>query len=330
MPTSVGRYLTSCPQIEPILDLARFQPYRANICKPVSTAEVSGYWVCRDLWDKVQASDHQSRPTRKLTLFWSHGGAYVLGHALSAVASHIRIAEILASHGVKVDIFALSYSLGPDEKFPVQQQQAIAAYRHLVEVEKIDPMDIVVVGDSAGGHLALSFLLALQQPQQKALSKPGGAMLLYPWVNLLNSGASFERNKNKCMLVRSTLDQAVDDVVGGQDGRKRFSGLLNLAAPRASSDATWKEILPSRTWVNVGAHDLFLDDVQAFYRNAANDGATIELDVTKGKPHGWQAMDDKFTESTYTALRPGEAVGVGVMAGSENMASGLLYLLNKT
>ena len=264
---------------------------------------------------------------RKVTLFWIHGGAYVLGSGTMGLTSKLRLAEILASKGVQVDIFSLEYSLAPEATFPTQQQEAVAAYRYLIEDEKIDPRDIVVAGESAGGHLALLFLLSLQRSYQGVLPKPGAALLAYPWVNLLNTGASFERNQHKCMLQRSGLEQGVDAVTGGQTGRKRWANLLDFAALQNWDAFTWKDVLPNRTWVGVGSHDLFVDDIQAFCGNALNEGALIKMDVVAGQAHGWDGLADKRSEKEYCALGPEEVVPTECMIGAQSLAQGLVGII---
>ncbi|KAH7402449.1 Alpha/Beta hydrolase protein [Pyrenochaeta sp. MPI-SDFR-AT-0127] len=323
MSTPVMRYLISSPDTDQYLSSPHFQPYRSNMCRPLLTTDFSGFWVCRNFRGHVGDSGQTKGISRKVTLFWIHGGAYVIGHALSELPTKLRIAEVMASHGIELDIFSLSYSLAPEATFPIQEREAVAAYQYLINVEKIRPKNIVLLGESAGGHLALSFLLALQQ---NALPKPGGALFMYPWVNLLNSGASFAHNKSKCILVNSSLDRSVDDVVGGRDGRKRWSKRLDYTIARGA-DSSWKSVLPDRTWVNVGSHDVFLDDIQAFCHNAARDGAAIELEVTKCKTHGWQLFEDKGTESRYCFLGPDEDVPAGLMLGSQNLVNGMLEVL---
>ncbi|KAF2825462.1 alpha/beta-hydrolase [Ophiobolus disseminans] len=316
LPRQVKGYMMTPPNIPRLLDAPRFKPIRATMCEPVSTHEFSGYWVCRGRC--VES------PRRKVTLLWIHGGAYTLGDALASVPGHVYMVEILASRSVQLDVFSLQYTLAPAATFPTQQNEAVAAYRYLVGEEKIAPGDIVVGGDSAGGHLSLLLLLAVHG---EGLERPSGALLAYPWVDLTHSGDSFRRNKDRCMLTRASLEKSVDAVLGGAEGRKKHASVVNFAAPRGQKEACWKDVLPRKTWVNVGADDLFVDDVQAFCRNAERDGAAIELDLSRGKCHGWQTLDDKIGERRYCALGPSEEVSNGLMAGSQNLADGLLKVI---
>ncbi|KAF2847088.1 alpha/beta-hydrolase [Plenodomus tracheiphilus IPT5] len=327
-PTTVKRYMMSSPLTnDKTLSTPHYHSYRTEMCQEISTPDFSGYWICHNLWTAMRPPTQAATPKQKKTLLWIHGGAYIVSNPLAHIAQQIRIAEMLAEHGVQLDVFSLRYGLGPEAQFPTQEQQALAAYRYLIDVEKIDARDIIVHGESAGGHLALLLLLALSRSEQRGVGKPGGALLMYPWVNLRNSGDSVERNRFKCMLTRKSLDEAVDAVVGGAEGRERWSDRLDFAAPREEGEASWREILPDRTWVNVGEHDLFADDVQAFARNAERDGAVVFAEVTKGQCHGWQLFEDGKTQSKYCALGSGEEVPKDFMVGSRNLAMGLLQVV---
>lgn len=63
--------------------------------------------------------------------------------------------------GLQISIFALNYLLAPEFPYPMQVDEAGAAYDDLL-IDKAIPTDrIVVAGDVAGGHLLLSLLVNL-------------------------------------------------------------------------------------------------------------------------------------------------------------------------
>ena len=70
----------------------------------------------------------------------------------------------------------------PVKPFPLQILEALSAYRHLVHTMNVPPEKILLVGDSAGGHL----VLALQRYlfESRGMQMPGGLILLSPWVDL--------------------------------------------------------------------------------------------------------------------------------------------------
>ena len=93
-------------------------------------------------------------------LVYFHGGGWVLG----GLDSHDRVCRELAiASGALVT--AIAYRLSPENKFPKPLEDCIAATRWIAAEGGrlgIDPSRLAVGGDSAGGNLALSTLLALR------------------------------------------------------------------------------------------------------------------------------------------------------------------------
>jgi acetyl esterase/lipase len=247
---------------------------------------------------------------------------------LGNTTSLLRVSELITEErpDISLAIFSVEYTLGPKAKFPTQQREALAAYRYLLD-QGILPERIVVAGVSAGGHLAISCLLAIAE---KGLAKPRGALLLCPWVHLNNESPSFETNRHRDTLSKRLLDRCANAVGAGTDCDPNASSLIDFTTPRshlADGPKAWAGILPARTWVSVGSHDVFLHDIRTFVQNASADGASVELQVSPGMAHGWQFKLDRATQGEYCGLRPGEYVPVGIMPGSENVAEGLLRVL---
>ncbi|KAL2845309.1 Alpha/Beta hydrolase protein [Aspergillus pseudoustus] len=323
------------PPIDTLLNSPRFSASNNELCTRVSNSNLcNGFWICgapRNEPHQDQDRDPDLTEENNFVLLWLHGGAYYFGHPLGCTATLLRVSEIVKSRteNLSLRIFALEYTLAPEGKFPTQQQQSLAAYRYLHSLG-FRPEQIVVAGESAGGHLAISCLLGLEG---RELPKPRGALLLFPWVNLENSSPSFVKNKNKDALSRRLLDRCVE-AVGAKDGGDEL-GLVDFTQrcsvegkkENKNKEKSWKDVLPAKTWVNVGSHDLFLHDIQSFVANAEADGADIELQVTPCMGHGWQIGLDQPTVKEYCNLGPGQEVPNGVMRGSESIAEGLLKLL---
>jgi acetyl esterase/lipase len=72
------------------------------------------------------------------------------------------------------------YRLAPEHPFPAALEDALAAYRWLIE-QHDTPALVTLAGDSAGGGLALSLLLTLRE---RGLPLPGAVVLLCPGVDL--------------------------------------------------------------------------------------------------------------------------------------------------
>ena len=84
------------------------------------------------------------------TILYFHGGGYVLNN----IDTHDELVSYMSSK-MGVEIFSLNYSLSPENKFPIQVNQAYEALKE-IESRSISISNVSLCGDSAGGHLALS------------------------------------------------------------------------------------------------------------------------------------------------------------------------------
>jgi acetyl esterase/lipase len=109
------------------------------------------------------------------TLLHLHGGGYIVGSAFGyrPLAGALAVA---ADTGVLVP----DYRLAPEHPFPAAIEDAVSAYRWMLD-RGISPADVTICGDSSGGGLVVSVLLTLKQ---RGLPQPGGAALMCPWVDL--------------------------------------------------------------------------------------------------------------------------------------------------
>jgi acetyl esterase/lipase len=113
-----------------------------------------------------------ARPGRTVVHF--HGGGYCLG---SARMMRTWAARLSAQAGCRVVV--PEYRLAPVHAYPAALDDAHAVLNALLS--EADPASIVLSGDSAGGGLALSLILALRDSSAKV---PAGCILMSPWLDL--------------------------------------------------------------------------------------------------------------------------------------------------
>jgi acetyl esterase/lipase len=82
-------------------------------------------------------------------ILYVHGGAFVAG----STRSHRGLVAELSTR-TRRSCFSVSYRLAPEHRFPAAADDVLRAYSWLL-AHGLDAQQIVVVGDSAGGHLAL-------------------------------------------------------------------------------------------------------------------------------------------------------------------------------
>src|SRR5882757_5409791 len=126
-----------------------------------------------------------------MVLLYLHGGGYF---ACSA-ETHRPITVYFALHGFHV--FAPDYRLAPENRFPAAVEDAVAFYRALLSAGYA-PQKIVIAGESAGGGLSLSLMLALREA---GVPLPAAAALFSPWTDLAATGDSIRCNSESCAMI---------------------------------------------------------------------------------------------------------------------------------
>ena len=143
--------------------------------KRVSGPGYEGEWV----------SIGNKRP-KKVILYFP-GGGFIMRIATQHKAFVAKICR--AAH---CKALLVHYSLAPEIPFPGGLEDCLAAYHDLLK-QGIDAQNITLAGDSAGGGLVLSTLLALRD---EGTALPRNAIILSPLADLTYSGES--RKFNSC------------------------------------------------------------------------------------------------------------------------------------
>ncbi|HLY98510.1 MAG TPA: alpha/beta hydrolase [Candidatus Angelobacter sp.] len=108
-------------------------------------------------------------------VMYFHGGGWVVGN----FATHEHVARAMA-HGSNAAVVFVEYSLSPEVRFPIANEEAYAATKWIAEHGEqlgIDPARIAVVGDSAGGNMAAVVSLLAKQRGGPNLS---AQVMIYP------------------------------------------------------------------------------------------------------------------------------------------------------
>ena len=128
----------------------KIEPYKSKLFK--------GEWI----------STPESRDSKVLLYF--HGGGFIFNFT-----PHHRDYISRLARSTKFKAFSLDYSLAPEHPYPTAVNEAISAYKWLLESYK--PQDIVIMGDSAGGAMTLSILQILKRDK---LPMPACAIAIAP------------------------------------------------------------------------------------------------------------------------------------------------------
>jgi acetyl esterase/lipase len=171
---------------------------------------------------------------------------------------------------------SVDYRLAPEHPYPAALRDVTAAYHALVEqAGRAD--HIVVSGESAGGNLAIELLIA---GKAAALTMPAAALLLSPMTDLTVTASSYDGKAH------------ADPAISAHAIRTRAADYLadtDPADPLVSPIFADLSGLPPLL-IQVGSHEVLLDDATRLAVKAAADDVAVILDITPGVPHVFQAF----------------------------------------
>src|SRR4051794_4922175 len=203
-------------------------------------------------------------------ILYFHGGVFVIGSAKASVALVGDLARRAGASAITVD-----YRLAPENPYPAAVDDAVAAYAGLLE-NGVDPTQIVLAGESAGGGLAVSALVALRDAGRPL---PSCAYLMSPYADLTLAGETLTAKKDRDPLLSpEALYARVPDYFAGG----------NAADPLISPIFANLEGLPPLL-IQSGSNEVLLSDSLRLAARAAIADVHIVLEVVPGAPHVFQA-----------------------------------------
>jgi len=205
-------------------------------------------------------------------ILYLHGGAYVVGSA----RAYRHFAGQIASR-VKAPAFVADYGLAPERPFPAAINDAEAAYRGLIAAGF---SGIAIVGDSAGGGLALAIVARICHAAGDGMTPSAvAACVMSPWTDLILTGESMEsRAKHDPLLTRGALEAARHLYLGQEDAKDA------RASPLYADLAGLPPIQ-----LHVGEDEILLDDAQRYADLLAKSGSAADLHVWQGMVHVFPA-----------------------------------------
>jgi epsilon-lactone hydrolase len=212
-------------------------------------------------------------------IFYLHGDAYAIGTAAASVGLASDLARRAGTRLVTVD-----YRLAPEHPHPAATEDAVAAYRGLLD-SGVPPSTIAVAGESAGAGLAAVTLVALKHA---GLLQPSGAVLMSPWADLTLSGASV------------SCKAAVDPALTPEGLARRAANYVadgDLAGDLVSPIFADLTGLPPLL-IQAGSHEILLDDAIRLAAQAAAADVAVTLQVTPAVPHVFQGFAAMLDEPT--------------------------------
>lgn len=215
----------------------------------------------------------QITPTRSVTerhLIYLHGGAYAMG----SPETHAGWVQWMAMRANAV-VTLVDYRLAPEHTYPAAIDDCVAAVRGLYET--VDSSEVTIGGDSAGGGATLATLCRLRDAGD---ALPVGAVLFSPWTDLTGSGDSVQtRNGVDPMINAEWLAPFAD----------AYRGAMPANDPGVSPLFANLSGLPP-TLIQVGDHEVLLDDSVRLAEAMRAAGVTVKLEIEPEMWHVYQAV----------------------------------------
>jgi monoterpene epsilon-lactone hydrolase len=221
------------------------------------------------------------------TVLYIHGGAFNVGslEGARAAAGNIAVAG-------KARVLSIDYRLAPEYPFPAALEDVLVAYRWILAT-RVKPETIVVVGESAGGTLALGLLLQLRD---QGTPLPGLAVCLSPLTDLAMSGDTWEFNAGRDLLLHPEKVRAsIELYLAGADP------VTPLASPLYAELAGLPPML-----IHVGSEEYLLSDATRLADKAKAAGVVVRLEVWDHMQHGWHIMAPFLPEARAALAGVGE------------------------
>jgi len=224
----------------------------------------------------ISATTNNNNNNNNITVLYLHGGAYCYLHPANYRMLIGRISKALGG----ARCFAPDYRLAPEHPFPAAVHDCVASYQFLREKQGIDPRNIVLVGDSAGGGLVIATLLFLRDEQQNT-PLPNRAICISPWIDLRTEPTSYRQHIDSDIFGSNGLEVFVDCANYYAGGNKKEDKLISpITTP---SLAGLPPIL-----IQAGSCEQLLSNSLDLEKKCKKDGVAVTLVVYTEMYHDFQ------------------------------------------
>lgn len=219
-------------------------------------------------------------------ILYFHGGGYLMRYK-DVEGLYMDFLSHLTQE-LQTELYVPFYRVRPENPLSASLEDAYKAYQILVKEMKIDPDKILVMGDSAGGGLALRLLLLLKKKGEKM---PKMTVLLSPWTDALNSAASIKENAGTDIFSdTTTLDAFTKSVLGKSNPKDP------LISPLYGDYTGFPKLLYA-----VSKSEIFRDDTLRDVEKAKKQGVEVELIRHDNSPHVYP-ISGRFLKSGREAF----------------------------
>jgi len=225
----------------------------------------------------------------KHIIFYVHGGAYIL----NLTKLYEKIAYFFCDLSDDIEVILPNYSQAPEFKYPTQLNEVVDIWHEVTK--RIDPDNIIVGGDSAGGNASLSLIQKIKNEGSKL---PKGGIFISPWTDMTCSGESYIKNYQIDPILGDENGQLTkEDIIKDADiGTFCFIGDADRKDPYLSPIFGDYSTFPKSLFI-VGSDEMLLDDTLAIVNKLKENNNDVELDCKEGMFHIFPIYSNMIPES---------------------------------
>lgn len=215
-------------------------------------------------------------------LYVINGGAFY--HTLRNSHKDFYINIINHVKNNDFDVVFIKYTSLYYKNFPYQLTEIKKAYDYLIK-EGYKEENFVMIGDSAGGNLILSFNLWLRDNNRKM---PRLLITLSPWTDLTNTTESRNYNRYRDIVMGTSSYLDYEDYPDALIHNEYGIG-YDLKNPYISPIYGDYHGFPA-TIIEVGSYEMLFDDSYKVYKNMLKNKVKVYFHDTPGMFHVFQVV----------------------------------------
>ena len=216
-------------------------------------------------------------------IVYLHGGAYTLFSARSTLFASVPLA-----HDLGLELWSIDYPRAPHTRY----ERTVPLVSEAIAAACADGVPVLLVGDSAGGGLALA---ATRRLVEEGAPAPSALVLWSPWTDLAAKAPS------------PGALAAIDPVLRSEPDLSRAALAYAPAACLTLADVSplrgeFTSTFPP-TLIQCGSREILLPDAACLHHVLAKAGCRAVLDIHPGMLHSYPAILPDLPEARAARRR---------------------------
>ena len=210
-------------------------------------------------------------------IMYLHGGSYV-GELYKEHWNFFR--DLIKDTGATIVV--PDYPLTPQYRYTDVFGMVLPLYREIVK--RVEKENFILMGDSAGGGIALALA---EEVGKEGLNQPSKLILISPWLDVTMKNKKIDTvQKHDKMLNKKVLTVAGVAYAGGKDMDKYLVSPINGPLDKLEN-----------VIIYTGTYDILNPDVHIFEKLAKEKNLKLDIRETKGAAHIW--LIKRYTDKKY-------------------------------